>query len=61
MKHKSKGLLCKQCKQPMILDDVDYNFKGNRDELYACEKCQVCATVKVRYGRRVKIEWFDYE
>ena len=30
---------CKYCNSEMRLDDVDYNFKGNKDNYWICEKC----------------------
>ena len=41
----------------MILDDVDFNFKGNQDNYYYCYECHTSAIVKIRYGRIVKIIW----
>lgn len=39
----------------MILDDVDYNFKGNHDNYWLCEKCHSACFEKIRYGKSVKV------
>ena len=30
---------CKYCNSEMRLDDVDYNFKGNKDNYWVCDNC----------------------
>lgn len=50
-------LICKTCGKEMILNDIDYSFKGCQDEYWLCEKCFVGAFVKVRYGKVCKIEY----
>lgn len=50
-------LLCKICKKPMLLDDIDYNFKGNQDNYYFCETCHIGVIEKIRYGKRFKLIW----
>lgn len=51
-------LECKNCNKPMRLDDVDFNFKGNQDNYYVCDFCNLCGAVeKIRYGKSIKIEW----
>ena len=42
----------------MILDDVDFNFKGNQDEWWICENehCEYSFIAKIRYGKVQKIE-----
>ena len=30
---------CKYCGKEMSLDDVDYNFKGNKDNYWVCDNC----------------------
>ncbi len=49
--------VCKECGNEMILDDVDYNFEGNQDEYWLCEKCYSGIFIKIRYGRVVKTEF----
>lgn len=52
-------LRCKECKQYMMLEDTDYNFKGNQDDYYYCGECHISAVAKIRYGRIVKVLWND--
>ena len=51
-----KKAFCKKCNRPMELEDIDYNFEGNQDEIYSCE-CGLACFVKVRYGKIVNIKW----
>lgn len=55
----AKNIYCPVCKEKMILDDIDYNFKGNQDEYFICEtdNCMTSAFVKVRYGKVCKTEF----
>ena len=41
----------------MYLDDVDYNFKGNKDNYWCCEKCQTSCIEQIRYGKSFKEMW----
>lgn len=50
---------CKDCNKEMHLDDVDFNFKGNKDNYWFCDICGMFAFEKIRYGKTVKIEWED--
>lgn len=53
-------LFCFRCKSTMILDDVDFNFKGNKDNYFYCENCDTVAIQKIRYGKVVRTDWaFD--
>ena len=45
----------------MLLDDVDFNFKGNQDNYYSCPNCKIGAIEKIRYGKTIKLEWDTYE
>lgn len=40
---------CHFCENEMILDDCDYNFKGNKDNYWICEK--------IRYGKSIYKEF----
>lgn len=42
---------CINCNVDMILDDEDYNFKGNFDQYLYCPKCEMCGFRKVRYNK----------
>ena len=46
---------CKYCKVEMRLDDVDFNFKGNKDNYFICDNCKASALEKIRYGKTVSV------
>lgn len=48
---------CKYCGTEMRLDDVDFNFKGNKDNYWICDNCGAGAFEKIRYGKSVKVEF----
>lgn len=48
---------CKYCNAEMRLDDVDFNFRGNKDNYWYCDKCGADACEKIRYGKSVKTEF----
>lgn len=50
-------MLCKECGAKMFLDDKDYNFKGNYDNYWCCEKCQTSCIEKVRFGQSWQEHW----
>lgn len=54
-----KNLKCIECGSTMIEDDCDFNFKGNYDTYYVCEKCNTNARLKVRYGKALSINYFN--
>jgi len=41
----------------MYLDDVDYNFKGNKDNYWCCEKCQTSCIEQIRFSQSFKEIW----
>ena len=41
----------------MYLDDKDYNFKGNYDNYWNCEKCQTSCIEQVRFSKTFKEIW----
>lgn len=47
---------CRFCGNDMRLDDVDFNFKGNKDNYWSCDYCNASAYEKIRYGKTVRIE-----
>lgn len=47
-------MICLTCGDTMIVDDIDYSFKGCQDEYYICNNCKTTAYVKVRYGKVCK-------
>ena len=50
-------MLCINCGSEMRIDDVGYNFKGNKDNYFVCDKCNCCCVEKIRYGKTVEVEW----
>ena len=50
-------MICEFCGSEMVLDDVDFNFKGNQDNYWICENCDASAIEKIRYGRSVDVEF----
>lgn len=53
--------ICSKCGGNLKNYDVDYNFVGNQDEYYECEKCGHELRAKVRFGKVVKICEVDSE
>lgn len=52
-------MICENCKSEMIKDDIDYNFKGNFNTYWICEKCNTTCIEHVRFGKPFYEEW-DY-
>ena len=52
---------CKYCKAEMRLDDVDFNFKGNKDNYFVCDNCNASALEKVRCGKTVDVIFIPCE
>lgn len=50
-------MVCKYCKTEMILDDCDFNFKGNKDNYWMCNNCGAYAWEKIRYGKSIKVNF----
>lgn len=50
-------MICKNCTLEMRLDDVDFNFKGNKDNYYVCDNCNVTCIEKIRYGKQSSVLW----
>lgn len=45
----------------MRLADVDYNFKGNKDNYWVCDNCFVSAFEKIRYGKSIYVDFTERE
>lgn len=54
-------MICQFCGSKMILDDRDYNFKGNYDNYWKCENCNSCCFEKIRYAKSIYQEFFRTE
>ncbi len=52
---------CMKCKKEMRLDDVDFNFKGNKDNYWICDKCKTHCIEVIRFGKVSKLDWCDEE
>ena len=52
-----RNMICKECGSNMILDDKDYNFKGNYDNYWCCEKCQTSCIEQIRFAQSFKEIW----
>lgn len=52
---------CIFCEAEMRLDDVDFNFKGNKDNYWVCDNCQAYAFEKIRYGKSISVEFKESE
>lgn len=52
---------CKYCKSEMRLDDVDFNYKGNKDNYFICDNCNASALEKVRQGETVNVLFIPSE
>ncbi len=48
---------CPNCNVDMILDDVDYNFKGNQNNYWCCPKCKIYCFEKIRFGKSFSKEY----
>lgn len=51
---------CKYCGSKMRLDDVDFNFPGNKDNYWLCDKCHSFAKEKIRYGKSMFVYFERY-
>ena len=48
---------CKYCKALMRLDDVDFNYKGNKDNYFICDNCNASALEEDKMGKTVNISF----
>ena len=51
-------MICKYCGKEMNLDDVDFNFTGNKDYYWVCDNCNASAIEKIRYGKSISVEFY---
>lgn len=52
-------MICRKCGAKMNLDDREYNFKGNYNNYWYCEKCNIGCTEEVRFAQSFKETWFN--
>lgn len=50
-------MICKYCGAEMQKDDVDFNFKGNKDIYWVCNKCKIGCVEKIRYSKQWVVVW----
>lgn len=48
---------CRKCGNEMLLDDVDFNFKGNKDNYWICENCGSSCMEQIRFHQTWKKIW----
>lgn len=58
MNHMKEAMICKYCGKKMELEDVDYRSRGNKDNYWACDNCNVSAIENIRYGKSVRVEFY---
>lgn len=49
-------MLCRDCYNEMLLDDVDFNFKGNYNNYWLCS-CGWSCYEEVRYSQSFREHW----
>lgn len=47
-------ILCPLCNKELVIDDVDFRFKGNKDVYCYCEHCFHLFILYFRYGSLVR-------
>lgn len=54
---------CCNCGEHMDIDDIEYNFKGNKNEWLYCEKCKINCYAEIRFNQlfRIKFEQYNEE
>ena len=48
---------CIYCNSNMFLEDVDFNFYGNKDNYWYCVKCCATAYEKIRFNKSIFTEF----
>lgn len=54
-------MVCKYCNKEMLLDDVDYNFKGNKDNYWICHDCNSSCIEEIRFNKSINEHWHKEE
>lgn len=52
-----KIIYCKNCKNEMIQDDVDFNFKGCYDIYFICQHCGTHLIREIRFSQKHRDIW----
>ena len=50
---------CPICGEELEVEDIDYNFEGNQNELSTCNKCHKTFEFFIRYGHLWKYTKMD--
>lgn len=50
-------MICKNCNNEMILDDVDINTNGSRDKYWICAKCNIGCIEEIRVHKDNCVIW----
>lgn len=53
-------MICIFCNSKMRLNDIDYNFKGNKDNYWVCDNCHATAFEKIKYIRYNKSKYLQF-
>ena len=54
-------MLCIKCGDEMVLDDKDFNFRGNYDNYWLCSHCGIGCEEHVRFGQSFREIWNEGE
>lgn len=54
-------MLCIKCGKEMVLDDKDFNFRGNYDNYWLCSPCKIGCEEQVRFGQSFREIWTEGE
>lgn len=46
---------CINCSSEMRLDDVDFNYKGNKDNYWVCDECNCRTIEEIRSGKVINL------
>lgn len=54
------NIICPNCGEIMMVDDIDFNFSGNYDVYLLCHtiSCNCSAIAEYRYGKLVRTCYF---
>lgn len=57
---KNANMVCRYCNKHMILDDMDFRFKGCYDSYFLCEHCNSTCILSIRFNMPYKELWSCY-
>lgn len=56
--NKYPDVICEFCGSVLREDDIDYDFTGKMDIMYHCDKCDIDAIGKIRFGKLYNLEYY---